>query len=164
MLAGVNGWMHMSMGVGADVCVDVDSVPLWMGPLWMGPVMTDALMRAAVCTLMLFGWMPMPSGLLRRFRTGVDADMRMDMGVGACVIVVAGMEAAAKDEGIAAGADALMCVQAGKDEADGISEATKVCPDFHDSIRVHASTCAPSWTRMMMQGINTRMMVPEGGR
>lgn len=155
MGVGVNGWMHMSMGVGMDVCMDVDAdgngyagcgdavaaAPSDHGslPLRMGPVLTDALMR-------------------------VDADMRMDMGVGACVIVVAGMEAAAKDEGIAAGADALMCVQAGKDEADGISEATRVCPDFHDGIRVHASTCAPSWTRMMMQGIGTRMMVPEGGR
>lgn len=97
--AGVNGWMHMSVGV--DVCVDVDAggngyagcgdavaaAPSDHGsvPLWMVPVLTDALMRVAVCTLMLFRWMPMPSGRLLRLRTGagVDADMRMDMGVGA---------------------------------------------------------------------------------
>ena len=138
----------------------------------MGPVLTDALMRAAACTLMLFVWMPMPSGLWRRLRTGagVDADVRMDMGVVACVIVVAvvvaGMEAVAKDEGIAAGAGAWARVQAGKGEADGISEATVACSDFHDGIRVPESTYAPpwTWTRMMMQGIGTRMMVPEGGR
>ena len=184
MGAGADGWMHMSMGVGMDVCMDVDAggngyagcgdavadAPSDHGslPLWMVPVLTDALMRVPVCTLMLFGWMPMPSGLWRSLRTGVgvDVDVRMDMGVGACVIVVAGMEAVAKDEGIAAGADALMCVQAGKGEADGVSEATGACPDFHGGIRVHASTYAPpwTWTRMMMQGIGTRMMVPEGGR
>ena len=149
MGAGVNGWMSMSMSVDADAdgngyagCGDaVAAAPSDHGsvPLWMGPVLTDALMRA-------------------------DTDMRMGMGVGACVIVVADMEAAAKDEGIAAGAEAWARVQAGTAEADGISEATRACPDFHDGIRVHASTYAPPWTLMMMQGIDTRMMVPEGGR
>ena len=155
MGAGVDGWMRMSMGVDVDVdaggngyagCGDaVASAPSDHGsvPLWMVPVLTDALMR-------------------------VDADMRMDMGVGACVIVVAvvvaALEAAAEDEGIAAGAEACARVQAGTAEADGISEATWACSDFHDSIRVHASTYAPPWTRMMMQGVDTRMMVPEGGR
>lgn len=186
MGAGVDGWMHMSMGVGVDVGMGMDvdadgngyagcgdavaAAPSDHGslPLRMVPVLTDALMRVPVCTLMLFGWMPMPSGLWRSLRTDVDADVRMDMVVGACVIVVAfvvaGMEAVAKDEGIAVGADALMCVQAGKGEADGVSKATRACPDFHGGIRVHASTYAPPWTRMMMQGIDTRMMVPEGGR
>ena len=159
MGAGVNGWMHMSMGVGMDVCMDVDAggngyagcgdavaaAPSDHGsvPLWMVPVLTDALMR-------------------------VDADMRMDMGAGACMIVVAvvvaGMEAAAEDEGIAAGAEACARVQAGTAEADGISETAVACSDFHGGIRVHASTYATPWTRMMMQGIGTRMMVPEGGR
>lgn len=153
MGVGVNGWMHMSMGVGMDVDADgngyagcgdaVAAAPSDHGslPLRMVPVLTDALMRVPVCTLMLFGWMPMPSGLWRSLRTDVDADVRMDMVVGAWARV-----------------------QAGKDEADGISEATRVCPDFHVGIRVHASTYATPWTRMMMRGIDTRMMVPEGGR
>lgn len=174
MGAGADGWMRMSVGVDVDVDADgngyagcgdaVAAAPSDHGsvPLWMGPVLTDVLMRVAVCTLMLFGWIPLLARLLRRLREDedTDADMRMDMGV----VVVANMETSSKDEGIAAGAEAYTCEQAVTADADGISEAAGACSDFHDSIRFHASTCAPSWARMMMQGVDTRMTDPEGGR
>lgn len=113
-------------------------------------------------------WTTLSSRLLRRFRA--DADMRMDMGMcpGVVVAVVANMETAAKDEGIAAGADACTCEQAGTADADGISAAAGACSGFHDSIRVHASTCATPRTRTRMrmrpQSVDTRMTAPEGGR
>lgn len=140
MGAGVNGWMHMSM----SMSVDADG----NGYADCG----DAVAAA-----------PSDHGSVPLWMGPV---MRMDMGVGARVVVVmvAALEAAAEDEKIAAGAEACARVQAGTAEADGVSEATKACSDFHDSIRVHASTYAPPWVRMMMQGIDTRMMVPEGGR
>lgn len=79
-------------------------------------------------------------------------------------VVVVALEAVAEDEGIAAGAEACARVQAGTAEADGVSEVARACSDFHGGIRVHTPTYSPPWARMMMQGVDTRMMVPEGGR